>query len=304
MTIRDRLRRVLQPASTIDVDRALLAVGELRSHLQRVYPPTGIREAEFKVFSQWNEDGILAYLTQGVPLKERAFVEIGVQDYSESNTRFLATSENWSGTCIDDGAAHIDFVRRHELDWRYGVQAVCAFVTPDNVNKLIREGGSTDSIGVLSVDVDGQDYWLWDAITEILPRIVVVEYNAVLGLEGAVTVPQRDDFSILSAHPSGIYFGASLPALVALAARKGYRFVGCESHGANAFFVRDDVAGDLPNLTAEQGFVENRFRTSRSESGALDFETDRLAKLRRISDLPLVDVTTGATCSVASVYQL
>jgi hypothetical protein len=101
---------------------------------------------------------------------------------------------------------------------------------------------------------------------------------------------------------SGIYFGASLPALVALGRRKGYRFVGCESHGANAFFVRDDAGGDLPNLTADQGFVENRFLTSHSDTGEPDFETNRLAKLRRISDLPLVDVTTGAIRSVASVY--
>jgi len=293
---------MLKPKSSIDVDPTLLAVGELRSHLNRVHPPAGIKEAEFKVFSQWNEDGILAYLTQAVACPERTFVEIGVQDYAESNTRFLATSGNWSGICIDDGVAHVDFIRRQELDWRYGVIAVSAFVTTDNINKLIRDGGLTGDIGLLSVDVDGQDYWLWDAVTEISPRVVVVEYNAVLGLDAAVTVPQRDDFSIFAAHPSGIYFGASLPALVDLGRRKGYRFVGCESHGANAFFVRDDVCGDLPSLTAEQGFVENRFRTSRSDAGLLDFETDRRTKLRRISDLPLVDVTTGATRSVASVY--
>ena len=293
---------MLKPKSSIDVDPTLLAVGELRSHLNRVHPPAGIKEAEFKVFSQWNEDGILAYLTQAVACPERTIVEIGVQVYSEANTRFLATSGNWSGICIDDGVAHVDFIRRQELDWRYGVIAVSAFVTTDNINKLIRDGGLTGDIGLLSVDVDGQDYWLWDAVTEISPRVVVVEYNAVLGLDAAVTVPQRDDFSIFAAHPSGIYFGASLPALVDLGRRKGYRFVGCESHGANAFFVRDDVCGDLPSLTAEQGFVENRFRTSRSDTGMLDFETDRRAKLRRISDLPLVDVTTGATRSVASVY--
>ena len=304
MIISDRLRQKLKPKRSNEVDRTLIAVGELRSHLLRVHPPTGIREAEFKVFSQWNEDGILAYLTQAVPCPERTFVEIGVQDYSESNTRFLATSGNWSGICIDDGVAHVDFVGRHALDWRYGVSAVSAFVTTDNINKLIRDGGVTGDVGLLSLDVDGQDYWLWDAVTEISPRIVVVEYNAVFGLEAAVTVPQQDDFSYFAAHPSGIYFGASLPAFVALGTRKGYRFVGCESHGANAFFVRDDVAGDLPNLTAEQGFVQSRFRTSRSDAGVLDFETDRQAKLRRISDLSLLDITTGATRSVASVYDV
>ena len=295
MIVPDRLRRILKPMSSIDVDRTLLAVGEFRSHLLRVHPPTGIREAEFKVFSQWSEDGILAYLTQAVPCSARTFVEIGIQEYSESNTRFLATSGNWSGICIDDGVADVDFIRRHELDWRYGVRGVSAFVTTGNINKLIRDGGLTGDIGLLSVDVDGQDYWLWDAVTEISPRIVVVEYNAVLGLEAAVTVPQQHDFSYFDAHPSGIYFGASLPALVGLGRDKGYGFVGCESHGANAFFVREDVAGDLPNLTAEQGFVESRFRTSRGNAGLLDFETDRKTKLQRISDLPLMDVTTGAT---------
>ena len=122
--------------------------------------------------------------------------------------------------------------------------------------------GFTGDIGLISIDVDGIDYWIWDAIDVVSPRIVVIEFNSVFGCDHPVTVPYDPAFDCTVAHSSRLYFGASLPALVALGKRKGYRFVGCESHGANAFFVRDDVGRKLPRRTARDGYVSSRFRSS------------------------------------------
>jgi len=285
-----------------EADRVALALGDVQARLVRQEKPKSLRDAEFHVFSQWGEDGVIQHLLSEVAVPRRLFVEIGVGNYSESNTRFLATHDAWRGVAIDSGSAHDDFIRRHELDWRLGLTAVSAFVTADNVNDLIQSAEIAGDIGLLSVDVDGVDYWLLEAIDVIRPRIIVIEYNAVFGHEARVTVPYRADFVASQAHRSGIYFGASLAALVHLAGDKGYIFVGCESHGANAFFVRADAADSLKAVSVADGYVENCFRTSRSESGELDFASDRIEKLHRIRELPLVDVASGNLTTVADVF--
>lgn len=174
------------------------------------------------MFSQWNEDGIIQYLVDRIGVPTRSFVEIGVGDYSESNTRFLASHSGWSGVLVDSGVGHRHFVRRTELDWRYGVRAVTAFVTRENVNDVIVNAGVKGDIGLLSIDVDGMDYWLLDAIEVVSPRILVIEYNAMFGPSASVTVPYRPDFAWNKAHWSWVYFGASLGALVSKAKEKGY----------------------------------------------------------------------------------
>jgi hypothetical protein len=294
--------RLLAPALERHVDRVLHSVGAAEARRVLASSPASLQAAEFKVFSQWNEDGILQFLASRVPIERRSFVEIGVGGYAESNTRFLASHSNWDGVAIDRSTAHVDFIRDRELDWRFGVRGVTAFVTRDTVNRVIADAGYEGDIGLLSIDVDGQDYWLLKAVDVISPRILVVEYNATFGTEKAVTVPFDADFDMFAAHPSGIYFGASLPALVELAHDRGYEFVGCESHGANAFFVRRDVAAAVPSLSAVEGFAPSQFRMSRDASGELDLMADVAAKLRRIRDMPLVVTTSGEPSTVGAVF--
>jgi len=118
------------------------------------------------VFSQWGEDGIIQYLISRLPWKIRFFVEFGVQDYSESNTRFLLVNDNWTGLVIDSSSESIKHIRSQEYYWKYDLTAVCDFVTIDNINKLIMGAGITGSIGILSIDIDGNDYWIWNAIQQ------------------------------------------------------------------------------------------------------------------------------------------
>ena len=132
-------------------------------------------------------------------------------------------------------------------------RAVEAFVTRDNINALIVWQGIASEIGLLSIDLDGNDYWVWRAIDVVSPAIVVVEYNHRFGRDLAVTIPYDENFKRGGRYPV-YYFGASLKALCLLGGRKGYAFVGCNSAGNNAFFVRKDLKPDsIKELTVEEG---------------------------------------------------
>ena len=152
------------------------------------------------------------------------------------------------------------------------------------------------------MDIDGNDYWVLEAIQAVSPAILIVEYNALFGAEKALSVPYKADFTRSAAHFSNLYYGASLPALTALAERKGYRLVGCNSAGNNAFFVRADLLGPLQPLAAAAAFVASRFCESRNADGSLSFLRGRAEKLALLRDLPLVDVTTGREHLVGELF--
>ncbi len=275
------------------VDRELVLLGHIASQLQTLSPPPQrLEQAEFRVYSQWGEDGILQYLLRRVPIERRIFVEFGVESYAEANTRFLLASGGWSGLVMEADASCVRAIRESDLCWRYHLTAKHARVTRENVDALIAEAGIAGDIGVLSIDVDGNDYWIWDAIRGIQPRIVVCEYNSLFGSERPVTVPYDPGFERRQAHPSQLYFGASLPALCRLAEQKGYRFVGCNGAGVNAFFVRELLAEGLPSPSWSEGFVATSVRQALDAEGRLTGE-DALASRARLDDLPVWDCELG-----------
>jgi len=260
--------------------RRFLGISELEQRLEHIQTALGriesrqtasaatLNDSEFKAFSQMGEDGIIQYLTRHIPIKHRTFVELGVQDYHESNTRFLLKHNQWKGLVVDSNAQFIDTIQRDEISWQHNLTAVCSFITAENINDTLQRHGFTGDIGLLSIDIDGNDYWIWEAISVITPAIIIVEYNFRFGAERAVTIPYKPDFTRLSAHPSGIYFGASLKALCLLAEKKGYVFVGCSSAGTNAFFVRRELKPNaVRSMSVAEGFVEGGYRLSRNKNG-------------------------------------
>jgi len=280
------------------MENLYLQVGKLHVDRVRRLPPTApLAEAEFRVFSQFGEDGIIQFLIHHVPIPNRSFIEFGVEAFTEANTRFLLQNDNWSGLVIDANREQIDSVRRELISRLHDLTAVCSFITRENINDLFTQAGFTGDIGLLSVDIDGNDYWVWEAVQAVSPRIVVVEYNSLFGT-APVTIPYDPNFMYRRAHPSALYSGASLGALCHLAKKKGYRFVGSTSIGLNAFFVREDVAGSLPSLTAEQGYVLSRLRTSIDAAGNPTFLRGR-ARFEAIKDMPVVNVVTGERMTLA-----
>ena len=139
-----------------------------------------LSEVEFKVFSQFGEDGIIQYLINNTPIKNKIFIEFGVQDYKESNTRFLLINNNWRGLIIDSNKRNINYIKNDEIYWKYNIKAVCEFITKENINSIFSSNGFKGDIGLLSIDIDGNDYWIWEAIKVVNPRIVICEYNSIL----------------------------------------------------------------------------------------------------------------------------
>ena len=249
----------------------------------------GLQAVEFCAYSQWGEDGILDWLIERLAPVPRSFIEFGTDDYRESNTRFLLQKRNWRGMVIDSSAANVEFIRGDELFWRYDLQATCAFVTKDNINRLITDARLGREVGVMSIDVDGNDYWIWKAIDVVSPVIVVCEYNAVLGDLHELTVPYAAEFQRKSAHSSTLYFGASVKALIMLAEEKGYDFVGTNSAGCNAFFVRKDVSAHVVEALDARYMFPSRFRESRDEQGH-STHLNGPDRVEAIGVMPLVDV--------------
>lgn len=260
---------------------------------------TPIGEAEFRIYSQFGDDGIIQFLIANLPVPAvPVFVEFGVDDYHEANTRFLLVNKEWRGLVLD-GRADLDdvVVAQDLLPMHYQLETRSAFITAENIDELIRGAGFEGEIGLLSIDIDGNDYWVWNALTCVDPQVVVVEYNAVLGADRAVTIPYDPGFARHEADSSCLYFGASLPALCRLAADKGYVFVGCNGAGNNAYFVRADLAAPFHKPELREGFRDGRFRESRDTHGRMN-RLGGAARLAAIEHLPVVDVESGATIAL------
>jgi len=279
----------------------ILAAQPLIRDLKRNGLVENLSDTEFKVFSQWGEDGIIQYLISRIAVENKIFVEFGVQDYRESNTRFLLVNDNWTGLVIDSSSESIKYIHSQEYYWKYDLTAVCDFVTADNINELIKGVKITGSIGILSIDIDGNDYWIWNAISAISPQIVIVEYNSSFGNQHAVTIPYQLDFSRENAHFSHLYWGASLPAFCSLASQKGYIYVGSNSVGSNAFFVRKDSVGNIKECDFHKDFNQSKFRDSRDENGNLSFVSSP-NKLEMIKNMYLLDVDTNQILQIKDIY--
>jgi hypothetical protein len=309
----ERLRRAAGTAATATLQAASLQqeidglraqVGGLESRAVAALADDEIASAEFKVYSQFGEDGIVQFLVQRVPIENDVFVEFGVEDYRESNTRFLLLHDNWRGLVMDGSDAHERFLRASGLGWRHHIDAVTAFIDRDNIDGLIRSAGIQGDIGLLSVDIDGNDLWVLEEISVVSPRILIVEYNATFGPEAAVTVPYDPGFVRSEKHWSNLYWGASLAAFARVAGEKGYALVAGNRAGNNAFFVRKDVLGAIPELSVADAWRPSRFRESRTRDGSLSYVTDPDERLRLMRDLPVYDLERGAELSIAERYAL
>lgn len=276
------------------LDRLLLLQGRVAArqlaHLPRL---RSLADAEFRVSSQWGEDGIIEWLCGKLPGIPPTFVEFGVENYAESNTRFLLTNRGWRGLIIDGDAAAMRSLRDDAMYWRHDLTAVGAFITRENIADLLADHDFHRGLGILSIDIDGNDYWVLEALGEVQPAVLICEVNGVFGDLHAITIPYRPDFRRLEAHFSGQYFGCSIKAVASLARKQGYTFLGTNSNGVNAFFVRDDLAPPVLGSLEEAHIWAPRHRDSRDLEGRLSF-AGGLTRPALIADLPVVELTTGS----------
>jgi hypothetical protein len=273
-----------------DNDALMLSIGQIQSRLNLSLKSMNINNYEFKSFSQWGEDGIINYLVSNLKIENKTFIEFGVENYEEANTKFLLLNKNWTGFILDSLEDNINQIKNSDLYWKYSLQAICKFVTKENINDILKLSNFKKNVGILSIDIDGNDYWIWKEINVIDPSIVIIEYNARLGKEKTYVVPYEKNFQREKKHYSMIYYGASIQALIKLAKEKGYAFICCNKAGNNAFFVKKKLLNEkVKENNIEEGFFENNFRESRNENGELIY-LDKKSEEEIIFKLPLIEV--------------
>jgi hypothetical protein len=282
----------------------ILAAQPMVRELRVLKEAIPIARTEFRVFSQFGDDGIIQYLINrlDLPMAERRFVEFGVENYREANTRFLLLNDNWSGLIMDGSESYVSSIRNEQIYWRHDLRALARFITRENINSIIEDAGFSGRIGLLSIDVDGNDYWIWEALTRLDPAIVVVEYNGIFGSREAVTIPYQVDFIRQNAHYSYLYWGTSLRALCHLATRRGYVWIGCNSAGNNAYFVRTEYASAFHRPSLPEDFVAAKFREGRDREGKLAY-IGQQEGFELIKELPVWDVVANRMRLIADLIR-
>lgn len=262
-----------------------------------------LEEVEFQVYSQFGEDGIIQWLIHNVEIEEKTFIEFGVEDYTEANTRFLLMNNNWSGFVMDGSEDNIMQLQKWPNLWKYDLLSKAEFITKDNINQLLRDSGFQGDIGILSIDLDGNDYWILNTIDCVRSRILICEYNSIFGNEKAVSVPYDESFDRTKKHYSNLYWGASIKAYCDWADKNGYYYMGSNSAGNNAFFVRKDcISSDKVPINANV-FVPSKYRESRDQEGNLTYLRGN-ERLKCIREMELLDLKTNQKNSIGNIYKL
>jgi hypothetical protein len=243
---------------------------------------TIFRNNEIKVYSENGEDGLLLYIFSKIGTTNQCFVEFGIEDGRECNTANLSINFGWNGLLMDCDEKYVakakHYYRNRPEIKPSQVKIVQCFVTAENINKVLMDNGVEGDIDLLSIDIDGNDYWVFKAVTVINPRVVVIEYNALLGSDKPLTVEYDPNFIRYKKHPSGYYHGASLTALTKLANTKGYKLVGCVSSGTNAFFVKEKLLTESLHEVSVQDAYYPHFR--RLKKGSMSQQFERVKHLK------------------------
>jgi len=212
-------------------------------------PPMTFGDVEFRAYSQNGEDGILLYIFSLIGFETRRTVEVCAGDGIECNSANLIINHGCYGLLVDGDPARIKRGQHFYHNCRdtcyWPPKLVNAWISCESINALIEDNGFAGEVDLLSIDVDGMDYWIWREINVIRPRVVVLEFNHLWGPERSVTVPYDAHFRAQYNAYGADYCGASLTAMVKLGRAKGYRLIGCEKYGFNAFFLREDLAPGL-----------------------------------------------------------
>jgi len=212
-----------------------------------------VSETGFRVFSQFEEDGKLLFIFSVLGMTNKTFIEFGSDDGINSNSANLYFHHGWTGLFMDGNSKAIErgkrFFSKFPHPHMFPPKFICTYVNRDNINDLIKNAGFSDEIGLLSIDIDGNDYWVWDAIEQVQPQVVIIETHNEFGMEDII-VPYDENYVYPGKHP--VYHGASPLAMTKLATKKGYRLVGANELGYNFIFVKIGLADKLiPEVSIE-----------------------------------------------------
>jgi hypothetical protein len=219
-----------------------------------------LSDTGFRVFSQFEEDGLLLYVFAALGMDHKCFIDIGSGDGINSNCANFAVNFGWRGLFIDGNKDNIERGKAYYTSNRdtslYPPIFAQAIVQRENINEIIRENGFIGEVDLVSIDIDGNDYWIWDALDVVDPRVVIIETHVEFGMN-SIVVPYDKDYSYPGKHPD--YHGASPVAMEKLARKKGYRLVGANNYGFNTIYVKNGIGEDvLPSVTVESILAHQR----------------------------------------------
>lgn len=254
-----------------------------------------IEDSEIKIFSQNGEDGIIDFIVQKLNLKKPSFIEIGVGDYSEANTRLLYEMYYGNGLIIDVNKNLKKKVAQNVNLWKGNLNIIEAKVSSKNINSLLNTEASFP-IDFFSIDIDSIDYWVINELKNKISKVFILEYNPIFGSKLEISVPNDEDFLRKKYYYSSVFFGASLMAYVKLMDRKGYYLLGVNRLRNNAFFINKDYKKNVffpkiskVNLKEATNF---NYTTSRNVQGVLDY-LNRKNSLNKIINLDIIDLSKG-----------
>ena len=299
--IYSKIKKIIRVGKSSDEFKKL-TLGKLLIERNKSKKIEKIEDIEFKIFSQFGDDGIIQFLIDKLEIdyEYQNFIEFGVEDYSEANTKFLLFNNNWSGLILDSSNENIENIKKNNFFWKFDLEAIECFIKKENINSIITNSNIyKKKIGILSIDIDGNDYWVWKEINVIDPLIVIVEYNSSFGFEKKVSIPYNQSFERSKAHHSNLYWGASIEALKFLAAQKGYNFLTTNSAGNNAYFIKKNLF-DKIKLNIKKNTYQSKFRESRDESGKKTF-INHDKRLSIIGHLEVEDVETNKLYKISEL---
>lgn len=248
-----------------------------------------LSEVEFQVYSQWGEDGIIDWLVNKFPEIPKSFLEIGTENYKESNTRFLLVNKNWDGFIIEADKNSVKDIKSQRVYWRHNLTIENQFVDQNNINTIIKRINIPKKLGLLSLDIDGIDYWVLKKLSVLEPSIVICEYNSLFGQKKAITVPYKKNYIRSNEHYSNLFYGASIKAFIDLLKKRNYFFIGTNSAGNNAFFVNQNIWKKAKKLIYEKKIFISKFRESRNLKGELTF-LNKKKSLEMIKNKIVIDL--------------
>jgi hypothetical protein len=242
----------------IEKQSQLALTSQWRTILHNGAPTPALQDVQFGAYSQNGEDGILLFIFCAIGTTDKTVIEICAGNGIECNAANLIVNWGWRGFLFDGDPENVRqgtafYSRWGSNTWRFRREPpifVPAWVTAENVNELV-SSHITGDVDLVSIDIDGMDFWVWKSLTAVRPRVVVIEYNNRFPSEVSATVPYDPKFQATDVMTVG-YFGASLAALAKLGAEKGYRLIGSNGPNTNAFFMRNDTGLDIfPEVTVQ-----------------------------------------------------
>lgn len=275
-------------------DKIIYCVGDVKigQNRQKYDTIDDLTEIDTKIFSQNGEDGIIDFLITKLKLTKKNFVEIGVENYRESNTRYLYNKYHPKGLIIDCIENMEEKVKPFVNLWKGDLRIANKQINSDNILTLLNERCDYE-IDIFSLDIDSIDYWIIDKLPKNVSKIFVAEYNPVFGSDLEVTVPNIKGFNRTQYHYSNLCYGMSLRALINKMKTKGYYFVGVNLQKINAFFISDQYEKkkyfDKLKIKELKYYTDSNIRDSRDENYKLNYLSGN-KKLDEIKDCEVINL--------------